>query len=130
MAYQSTPYNIYEAFINAMVGAGVYAFNHGTRNTRGLLEYSAEKAIINFIASWISYYVNIGSMDTENMDVEYITSAILAGLYHNGRSMSAAGEQFAVSVFSHILTTKSSKTGVNFINTNFYGTTATVPTGN
>jgi hypothetical protein len=130
MSVGGTPYNLYEAFINAAVGAGIYAFNHGTKHTRGLLEFALEKAVINGIASAVSYYTNIGTGDPEQMDVEYLTSAILAGMYHSHVPMSAAGEQFLVSVLSHILTSKSATKGKQWFDWNAYGTTGTAPAAN
>ena len=63
------------------------------------------------------------------MDVEYLLSGLMAGLYHSGHPMSAAGEQYLISIISHLITSKSAQGGTNFYNYFVYGSTATQPTG-
>jgi hypothetical protein len=71
----------------------------GRSDSRALGGYALEKALINLIASYTSMYTPVGS--TEQLDAEYLLSAVLAGLYHSRNSMDAAGDQLVISIVSH-----------------------------
>lgn len=117
-------YNSYEALVNGVVGV-VYAYTKRHRGTRDLLMVGLEKALINVITSYLSGYA--GQVD--NLDTEYLLSALLAGLYHSRNSMDAAGDQLMVSIVSHLISNYSSTAGANWFQRNVYGTTATAPSG-
>jgi hypothetical protein len=127
MANGNMAYNTYEAVVNAAVGVGMeLARTRGRRESaRNLIEIAIEKGLINILASVGSQYIPIGKSEGEHLDVEYILSAVLAGLYHSRNAMMAAGEQYSVSVISHLISSMSSTQGVDFFNRNVYGTTAT-----
>jgi hypothetical protein len=63
----------------------------------------------------------------DNLDTEYLLSALLAGLYHSRRAMDAAGEQLMVSIISHMISDYSSTAGSSWFARNVYGTTGTAP---
>jgi hypothetical protein len=87
-----------------------------------LIEAGLEKAIINIIASLVPPYALSGSAD--QLDVEYLISAVLAGFYHSRNSMEAAGDQMMISIISHLISNMSSTKGTNWFKENIYGTTA------
>src|SRR6185503_13274082 len=96
-------YNTYEAVVNGVVGAVFLAFKSRRNDSRAMLMYGIEKGLINIISSLGSGYVVSGT--AESLDVEYVLSAVLAGLYHSRDSMGAAGDQLMVSVISHFIST-------------------------
>ena len=117
-------YNSYEAVINGVVGA-IYAYVKRHRSGgRDLLMVGIEKAIINLVTSYASVYA--GNVD--KIDVEYLLSALLAGLYHSRNSFDAAGDQLMVSIISHLISAYSSTAGASWFQRNVFGTTATAPT--
>ena len=117
-------YNSYEAVVNGIVGA-IYAYVKRHRSGgRDLLMVGLEKGIINLITSYASGYAGA----VNNLDVEYLLSALLAGLYHSRNSFDAAGDQLMVSIISHMISDYSSTAGASWFQHNVFGTTATAPT--
>ena len=113
-------YNSYEALVNGVVGV-VYAYTKRHRGTRDLLMVGRESTYQR------NYFLYAGQVD--NLDTEYLLSALLAGLYHSRNSMDAAGDQLMVSIVSHLISNYSSTAGANWFQRNVYGTTATAPSG-
>ena len=59
------------------------------------------------------------------LDIEYLISAILAGLYHSQRKFEAGGDQLVVSILSHLISQMSTSSSLyNWYQKNLYGTTA------
>ena len=116
-------YNAYEALVNGIVGAVYLAVRTHRTGSREMLMYGLEKAIINVIASFLSVY--IVSSSVEALDIEYLISAILAGLYHSQRKFEAGGDQLVVSILSHLISQMSTSSSLyNWYERNLYGTTA------
>ena len=116
-------YNSYEAVVNGIVGA-LYAYVKRHRSGgRDLLMVGIEKGIINLITSYASGYAGA----VNNLDTEYLLSAVLAGLYHSRNSFDAAGDQLVVSILSHMISDYSSTAGASWFQHNVFGTTATAP---
>jgi len=124
-AFGPSAYNGYEALINAIVGA-VYEYVRKRRGggARDLAMVGLEKGIINLIAT---YAANYASGPADNLDVEYLVSGVLAGLYHSREMYSAAGDQVIISVISHMIAGSNGQKGVEWFARNVYGTTGNEP---
>ena len=96
-------------------------------NSKELMMFGLEKAVINAISSFSSFYVATTAGD--QLDAEYLAGAALAGLYHSSRMFDAAGDQLIVSIIAHLISNMTSTSGTNWFMRNVYGTTATTPTG-
>src|SRR4051812_23208541 len=115
----SFAYNSYEAVVNGVVGVVYHYFKSRRSDPRTLGAYGLEKAIINVIASYTSLYAR--SSIKEALDVEYLVSAVVAGLYHGRGFYDAAGDQLVVSIISHLISTMSSTSGADWFQRNLYG---------
>jgi len=124
-AYNATAYNGYEALVNAIVGA-VYEYVRKRRGggARDLAMVGLEKGIINLLST---YAANYTAGPTDSLDVEYLVSGILAGLYHNREPYSAAGDQVIISVLSHMISGYSGQKGAAWFAANLIGTTGNEP---
>ena len=121
----SNVYNAYEALVNGIVGAVYLAVRTHRTGSREMLMYGLEKAIINVISSVISVYIRTDPV--EALDIEYLISEILAGLYHSQRKFEAGGDQLVVSILSYLISQMSTTSSTyTWFEKNLYGT----PVGN
>jgi hypothetical protein len=120
-------YNTYEAVVNGIVGAiYLYVKNHRA-DKKHILMFGLEKALINVISSLVSVYTF--TVQSDALDVEYLLSAVLAGLYHSGRAFDAAGDQLMVSIISHLISNMTTASGTDWFRRNVYGTTGSQKSG-
>ena len=122
MSSSGVAYNTYEAIVSGIVGAVHLYFKRNRATSKDLIEAGLEKAIINVVASLAPPYAL--SRKADQIDVEYLVSAVLAGLYHSRNSMEAAGDQMLISIISHLVSHMSAKSGTTWFQQNVYGTTA------
>jgi hypothetical protein len=111
MSYQKYALNIYEAAVNFVAADVVLALRmKRLPNLDHALKFGFEKALINVLGSFIGGYLGPMSMGINELDLEYLSSALAAAISSTWKRESAsylAMEQLLISLVSHIIATKS-----------------------
>jgi hypothetical protein len=119
--------NFYEAAVNAIAANVVLALR--SKRLPGLetmLRFGLEKALINIGGSFLSAYLTPMISGVNELDIEYLSQAIAAAIssYWKPRESASylAMEQLAISLTSHLITTKSANYAIPYINQNIGNT--------
>ena len=122
MALASYGLNLYEAVVNGISANIVLALrSKRLPSLEHMLKFGFEKALINVLGSFIAAKASPMITGVNEIDIEYLASAIAAAISSVWNRMPAtylAQEQLLISLISHLIATKSSNYAIPYINQN------------